>query len=225
VDRPADSAAPDHDHDAPHEDGPDQAGPDAADDRFRQAVTAIDAANAEDPGTVRVRGRARPKALGEAELVSEWVERLRPDAGDSLRLAARAHHLRRWTSPRSSYPDGRAGYLRWRRDLYEFHATEAGAILEAVGYDPSTIGRVQDLVRKRDLRAGTDPEVQTLEDAICLAFLEAEFVELADRLERDLIIDVLRKTLVKMSDQAKQAAATITLAPREQELLAAALAP
>ena len=35
---------------------------------------------------------------------------------ETLLLAARAHHLRRWELPRDSYPVGRAGYLRWRRD-------------------------------------------------------------------------------------------------------------
>lgn len=193
-------------------------------DRYVQAVAAIDAVNAGDPGTLIVRGRRRPKALGEAELVSEWVLRLRPDAPEALLLAARAHHVRRWTSPRSSYPAGRAGYLRWRRDLYEFHATEAGRLLQEAGYEPDTISRVQDLVRKRDLRSGADEDVQTLEDAICLAFLESEFADLADRLDRDRMIDVLRKTLVKMSDHGKQAAGTIALAPREAELLTAALA-
>src|SRR5437763_15523522 len=142
-------------------------------DRFDRAMAAIDDANGADPTTLVVDGQARPKALTEGELVSAWVEKLCPDAGEALLLAARAHHLRRWTTPRSTYPEGRAGYLRWRRDLYDFHATEVGAILATEGYDAAFIARVQDLVRKRNLRAGTDADMQTLEDAICLAFLEA----------------------------------------------------
>ena len=188
-------------------------------DRFARAVAAIDAANGADPTVLVVDGHPRPKAQAEGQLVAAWVERLRPDAGEALLLAARAHHLRRWTSPRGTYPDGRAGYLRWRRDLHEFHAAEVAELLAGEGYEPDLIERVQRLVRKRDLKAGTDPEVQVLEDAICLTFLEAEFAELADKLEPDHMVDVLRKTLVKMSDAGKAAAAGVALAPREQALL------
>jgi hypothetical protein len=190
-----------------------------------RAIAAIDSANAADPTVLMVAGTACPKAEAEGRLVHGWVEKLCPDAGEELLLAARAHHLRRWTTPRSSYPEGRAGYLRWRRDLHEFHAAEVAAILAAEGYDDPAIARVQDLVRKRNLRAGTDPEVQVLEDAICLTFLEAEFADLADRLDADHMVDVLRKTLVKMSDAGIAAAGTVTLAPREADLLGRAASP
>jgi hypothetical protein len=193
-------------------------------DRFARAAAAIDRANGDDPNPLSVGGVTRPRALAEGELVASWIDRLAPDASDALRLAARAHHLRRWVSPRSSYPEGRAGYLRWRRDLYEFHATEVGVLLTAEGYEPAFVARVQDLVRKRGLKGGTDAEVQLLEDAICLAFLEAEFADLADRLDEARMIDVLVKTLAKMSDAGKQAGLGIDLAERERDLLLRAVA-
>jgi hypothetical protein len=83
-----------------------------ADERFDKAIAAIDAANADDPNTIVVKGTKRPKELAHAEMVSKWVRRLRPGASDELRLAARAHHLRRWVTPRSSFPPGRSEYLR-----------------------------------------------------------------------------------------------------------------
>src|SRR4051812_20101271 len=113
--------------------------------RFDRAIAAIDAANADDPNRIVVRGVERPKELAHAELMTEWVGRLRPDAGEALLLAARAHHIRRWTSPRSDYPEGRKGYLRWRTDLHKVHADAVGHILEAEGYDAATIARVQDV--------------------------------------------------------------------------------
>lgn len=193
----------------------------AGDQRYNQAIARIDAANASDPNELMVRGRPRPKALGEAELASEWLEHLRPDASEAVRLATRAHHVRRWEVPRSSYPDGRAGYLRWRRDLHERHAGLVADILRAEGYETTTIGRVQDIVRKRDL--ARDPEVQTFEDVLCLVFLETQFGELAGRLDEDKMVDVLRKTLVKMSDAGKAAAASIPLDDSEAALLQKAL--
>ena len=150
-------------------------------ERFRNAIAAIDAANAEDPNTIRVRGLERQKELAHAELVSEWVRRLRPQASEALLLAARAHHIRRWTVPRSSYPEGRGGYLRWRRDLHEMHARETANILRAHGYDQETIDRVARIVRKENL-AG-DLDVQALEDALCLVFLETQLHDLARQLD------------------------------------------
>jgi hypothetical protein len=169
-------------------------------ERFARAFAAIDAANADDPNRITVRGVERPKELAHAELVTEWVRALRPDASDELLLAARAHHLRRWTVPRSSYPVGRAGYLRWRRDLHEQHARDVGEILASVGYDGDAVARVQDIVRKRGL--GRDPEVQALEDALCLVFLETQFHDLAARLDAEKVDGVVRKTVAKMSPEA-----------------------
>jgi hypothetical protein len=95
----------------------------------------------------------------------------------------------------------------------------ARAILAAAGYDDGVIEPVQRLVRKQDLRAGRDADVQVLEDAICLTFLETDFTSLADRIDAERMVDVLRKTLAKMSANGIAAASTLSLAPREATLL------
>jgi hypothetical protein len=190
-------------------------------DRFERAIAAIDAANAADPNTITVGGVERPKELAHAEMVTAWVRRLRPDASEALLLAARAHHLRRWVVPRATYPPGRAGYLRWRRDLHRRHAAEVAEILRGVGYDDATIGRVQAIVTKRNL--GADPEVQALEDAMCLVFLETQFADLAARTERAKIVDIVRKTAGKMSPEAVALAGELPLGPEERSILTEAL--
>jgi hypothetical protein len=186
------------------------------DGRFERAVAAIDAANAEDP---------HDRELRHAELATTWVKRLRPGAGEPLLLAIRAHHLRRWTIPRGSYPDGRNGYLRWRKALQKNHASDVGSILAAEGYDAGTIGRVQDIVQKR--RLASDPEVQVFEDALCLVFLEDQLDELGARLDGERSVEVLRKTLDKMSNEAIALALELDLSPGGRALLseAAALPP
>lgn len=191
-------------------------------ERFRRAITAIDAANADDPHRITIRGVARQKELAHAELVTEWIRRLRPEASEALLLAARAHHVRRWTISRSAYPGGRAGYLQWRRDLHELHAGEAARLLTGEGYDQAMVSRVGDIIRKRNL--ATDPEVQALEDALCLVFLETQFRDLAARLDAARMVDVLRKTLSKMSDEGKRLARTIEMSTVERGLLERALA-
>lgn len=182
------------------------------DDRLARAIGAIDAANAADPNVLVVDGQERPKELVHAELVTGWIRRLSPEPSDALRLAARAHHLRRWTIPRSSYPEGRSGYLRWRKVLHEQHAVEVAEILTEVGYDDATIARVQDIVRKRGL--GSDPEVQALEDALCLVFLQTQLHELVERVDVEKMAGIIVKTSKKMSDRALALALTLDVDDR-----------
>jgi hypothetical protein len=189
--------------------------------QLADAIAAIDAANADDPTTIDVRGQVRPKELAHSELMSEWVDRLDPEAGDAQRLAARAHHLRRWSMPRSSYPEGRAGYLRWRTALKKQHAIEVGEILVAVGYDAGTIEQVQRIIRKEGL--GHDPAVQTHEDALCLVFLETQLAELVDGQGEEKMVDIIQKTAKKMSDRALAHVAHIPMRDSDRALLARAL--
>lgn len=190
-------------------------------DRFERAVAAIDAANAEDPHTITVGGRPRPKELAHAELMTAWVRRLDPGADEAQLLAARAHHLRRWALPRSSQPPGRAGYLRWRTTLGKRQAAEVGEILGGVGYEPATIERVQAIVTKRGL--GSDPAVQAHEDALCLVFLETQLNATADQLGDDKVVDVVAKTAAKMSPAGLALVSELPLDDRARALVARAL--
>lgn len=192
-------------------------------DRFDTAVAAIDAANAADPVRITVDGVEQAKELVHADRVEHWLRVLDPDAGELQVLAARAHHLRRWVVPRSDYPEGRSGYLRWRTDHKKHQAAEVAEILRAAGYDDADVDRVATIVAKRHL--ATDPVVQTHEDALCLAFLQLQFDELTDQLGDDHMVEVVRKTVAKMSPAGIAAAGTIALSEHGAEILAAATAP
>jgi hypothetical protein len=157
------------------------------DGRFSEAIKKIDAANAQDPNLMDVAGQKRPLEVVHAERRTEWVRRLvRDDVSEALLLAARAQHIRRWEFPRDSYPRDRSGYLKWRNDLKKFHAEKTGQIMKEAGYDDEMIDRVKQLILKKRLKL--DPEVQALEDALCLVFLETQFSKFA-RKEADKIID------------------------------------
>ncbi len=193
--------------------------------RLRAALAAIDDANRADPTVVTVRDRTGPKEIIHADLVTEWVLRLRPDADDALLLAARGHHFRRWTVPRASYPAGRAGYLRWRKDLHGQHARELGVVLGDAGYDEATIARVQSIVRKDGLaRAGEHDDVQVLEDALCLVFLETQLVDIAARLDPAKLPGVITKTAHKMSAAGLAQIAHVPLGPGAHRILDEAFA-
>jgi hypothetical protein len=182
------------------------------------AIEAIDHANADDPNT----WNDEPLALAQGRIAHGWVVRLDPAASDALQLAARAHHLRRWVVPRASYPEGRPGYLRWRRDQKQRHAAELSEILSAAGVEPATVERAAAIVAKVGL--GSDPEVQVFEDAVCLTFVETQFDTTADRLDADLMVDVVAKTLAKMSDAGRSAALTLDLDARATSIVTDALA-
>ncbi|MCC6237493.1 MAG: DUF4202 domain-containing protein [Dehalococcoidia bacterium] len=199
------------------------AGVDAA--RFLDAIARIDAANAQDPTTIVVRGAVRPKELAHAELATEWAWRLREASGtppsEALLLAARAHHIERWTVPRASYPDGRAGYLQWRTGLYQFHASRAAQLLAEAGYDAATIEATSKVIRKERPRG--NPDAQALEDALCLVFLETQLNLDWRRIDDDKMVEVLRKTWRKMSQAGRDAALGLQLDERERAIVARAL--
>ncbi len=191
-------------------------------DRFERAVERFDAANAEDPNGELVNGLKQPKELLYARRMTEALDRFRPSAPESVRLAARCQHIRRWTRPRSDYPEGRHGYRQWRTDLAQFHAATAADILREVGYDDTVIDRVGSLLRKERLKV--DPDVQLLEDVICLVFLQHYLVDFAPKHDDDKLLGVLRKTGRKMSEEGRHAALALTLPAALRTLVERAVA-
>src|SRR5436190_10539377 len=107
--------------------------------RFETACRRFDEENSRDPNQLNVNGTPRPRELVYADWLTDWVLKLRSDAPEELRLAARCQHLCRWLVPRGSYPMTRVGYLQWREGLKQFHAQKAGAILAEIGYPADVI--------------------------------------------------------------------------------------
>jgi hypothetical protein len=182
--------------------------------RFQSAIDRFDALNAADP---------HGKEVAYARRMTQWLEKLQPDASEPLQLAARGQHLMRWKIPRDTFPKDRAGYLRWRTTLYDFHADRAAEVLRDVGYDHATIARVRSLVRKENLKG--DPEAQLLEDVICLVFLENYLADFAKDHDEEKLVRILRKTWKKMSPRGHEAAMGLQLGSRERELITKALSP
>jgi len=191
--------------------------------RFQAAISAFDRENSEDPHTLSVDGAERPRELVNAERLSAWVERLAPNASEALRLAARCQHIRRWQIPRASYPADRAGYLRWRTQLGRFHADTVTRILEGLGYDRELIDAVRRINLKQGLHSNAD--TQTMEDALCLTFLEFEFEEFCVKYPAEKVTAVVQKTWKKMSAKAHQAALGLPFTQGSLQIVQRALAP
>jgi hypothetical protein len=190
--------------------------------RLEHAIRLIDEANARDPKTVEVDGEARPAELVYSERMTKSLATLSDDPSDHLQIAARAQHIERWTSPRKSYPEGKAGYMKWRNDLKQYHATRAGEIMREAGYDQDDVDRVATLIGKRGIKR--DPEVQMLEDTVCVTFLEHYAGDFIEPYDDEKVIDILAKTARKMSPEGLAAAAGLPMPERLARLLTETLA-
>lgn len=167
-------------------------------------------------------GVSRPRELVYAERLTDWVLKLSPDAPEELKLAARCQHICRWMIPRDQYERTKPGYLRWRNELKKFHAQKTGEILREVGYDEETIARVQALNLKRDFPK--DPSSRILEDALCLVFLEHQLADLAAKSTEEQMINALRKSWGKMTEQGRAEALKLNYPPGMRALIERALA-
>jgi hypothetical protein len=179
---------------------------------YEAACAAIDRANAEDPKGTEVVYSQR---------MVDWAKKLAPAASEELLLAVRAQHVRRWTVPRASYPEGRNGYLKWREGLKKFHADTLAAFMKDAGYPEASIAKARSLLVRKNL--ADDAEGQALEDAACLVFLQFEFAEFSGKTEPGKMVEILRKSWGKMSPAAREQALRLPLGPAELDLVKRAL--
>lgn len=187
------------------------------DEKFTRAIEAFDAYNSKDPNLEVDNGKPYPKELLYAMRMSQTLNAFAPEAPDYLQLAARCQHIGRWEIPRSKYPMDRQGYLKWRNELKRHHATIAEGILGECGYDANTLDVVKFLLLKKQLHV--NPDTQLLEDVVCLVFLEHYLDDFSAKHEEDKIVDILKKTLKKMSPRAVGEAPGVVRTDAMRELL------
>jgi len=189
--------------------------------RLEQTLAAIDAANLQDPNLETIDGSAVAKEWIYSQRMSQHLAAFSPDAPELLQIACRAQHICRWKIPRSEYPMDRAGYKKWRTELAKMHGDLTGRLMLEQGYGAAEIERVKDLLLKRGLKR--DQDVQTLEDVVCLVFIEYYLEDFAAKHDEDKLIDIIRKTWNKMSDPGHQAALKLPLSESMLNLIDKAL--
>lgn len=129
--------------------------------RLEQAIALIDDAHAKDPKIVNINGKDTPYELHYAQKMTEYLDKRASNASETLRLAIRAQHFRRWEVPRDSYPMTKVGYHSWRGYLKKRQAGLVQQICLDCGYSEADAERVAALIRKEDLKS--DEETQILE--------------------------------------------------------------
>lgn len=189
--------------------------------RFETAIALIDKKNADDPNTYQVAGFEYAKELLYSQRMTRKLLQFEPNASKALQVAARAQHICRWKIGRKEYPMDRVGYLKWREELKKMHANITGEILEQVGFDNQFVERVQKIILKKLLKK--NEEAQALEDTICLVFLDYYFDEFAAKHTDEKVIDILKKTWVKMSEKGHKAALKLPFSDKSLALVKEAI--
>ncbi|RMD43453.1 hypothetical protein DV735_g1675, partial [Chaetothyriales sp. CBS 134920] len=191
-----------------------------------KAFALIDAAHAQDPNKVEIDGEQVPYESHYAELMTSYLHKHSPDASAIVATACRAQHFRRWEVPRSSYPDGKAGYFKWRTFLKERQAQQVREICLQSGFSEHEASQVARLIAKNDLRRGGDTgdaDAQIVEDVACLVFLHDQFDDFEKSHDEDKIVAILRKTWAKMGRRGHELALSLELSDRAKELVTKAL--
>ncbi|MFI0472991.1 DUF4202 domain-containing protein [Halomonas sp. HMF6819] len=189
---------------------------------FDQTLQAIDALHGEDPRHVDIPGgETMPQELAYAQRMTHWLFALESAPDEYLQLAVRAQHLQRWKVPRSDYPEGRVGYLTWRRDQGLRAGETVAELMQKAGYKGEESQRVAAMIAKKGL--GRDANVQTLEDCACLVFLENHFAAFATKIEHDHLVRIVQKTWRKMSEQAHALALALPMTPASAAIVEEAL--
>lgn len=192
-------------------------------ERFTKVIAMFDDYNQKDPHLESWQGQEIPKELLYAQRMSDRLKSYMPDAPEYLVLAARCQHIGRWEIPRNTYAMDRKGYLQWRNQLKVHHCNIADRIMRSYGYDDETIQKVKSLLVKEQLFHHR-PDTQALEDVICLVFIEFYLEEFATKHDDAKLVEILRKTLRKMSAKAIEAAGKIPVSERVAALIGQAVA-
>lgn len=182
-------------------------------DRLGAVLRQIDLTNSQDP---------HQRELPYSEKLTAFVLQLKPQASEELRIAARGQHIGRWVIPRETFEMTRGGYLRWREELKKYHAATVGTIMHDAGYDDAAIIRVRNIILKKKIKE--DPDTQTIEDALCLVFLDTQFDDLKAKTPPDKMKEIIRKTWAKMSLEGQAAALKLKLSGENLTLIKESLA-
>jgi NTP pyrophosphatase (non-canonical NTP hydrolase) len=188
---------------------------------YETAISLIDEAHAQDPKIKIVNGEDVPYELFYAQQMTKYLNLRAPNASPILKVAIRAQHFRRWEIPRDSYPLGKPGYFKWRTFLKKRQGDLAAAICLGCNFTNEEAEEVARLIRKEDLKS--NEETQILEDVACLVFLDDQFEAFKTEHDEAKIIDILVKSLKKMSKEGITLAAKIDMSEKSQVLIGKAV--
>lgn len=190
--------------------------------RLANTLMAIDRINSQDPNKTLVEGESFANELLYGQYMTACLQSYWPEAHEVLQIAVRAQHIKRWQLKRNEFPEGKAGYLTWRKEQGKFHASLTQALMQENNYSKEESEQAAQILRKEKLKS--NPDTQTLEDVACLVFLQHYFDDFAAKHSEEKIIRIVQLTWRKMSDKAHDIALSLTLPEHLAALVGKALA-
>ena len=188
---------------------------------IQNVLDKIDEINSKDPNVDHFGTQSYPKEILYSQRMTEMLHGFVDAPNETLQIAARGQHIQRWAIPRSDYSMDKKGYMKWRTVLKAYHAELLAEIMEEEGANESLIDQIKILITKRKLK--TDTYSKTLEDVICLVFLKYYFAYFAKKHDHEKIVDIVKKTWTKMTEDGHTAALKLPLRETELSLINAAL--
>lgn len=174
---------------------------------FENARERLNAAHKKDPNQETWENEVFPAEWLYIQRITDRLKTFSPEASIELIVAANCQHLCRWEIKRTGFPEGRIGYYQWRNYLSDYQFQKAREIILGAGFDPDFADQVKIIVRKENIF--TNPEAQTLEDVVCLVFLEFYLDEFMNDKSELNMVPIILKTWNKMSEKGHQEALKI----------------
>lgn len=174
---------------------------------FENVLAQLTVAHQKDPNRETWNNEVFPAEWLYIRRITERLKSFSPEASTELIIAANCQHLCRWEIERTSFPEGRIGYYQWRNYLSDYQFQKAREIILGAGFGAEFADRVKLIVKKENIF--TNPEAQTLEDVVCLVFMEFyldDFIRAKSELN---MATVILKTWNKMSEKGHQEALKI----------------
>jgi hypothetical protein len=186
---------------------------------YTKAVSAINALHETDINLAIFNGSEMPSELVYSQRMLETLSGFSSNAGFALQLAVQCEHIERWKIARNLFPMDKPGYFQWRRAVMEFQLSRTVETLKTVGIDDADSAEVIDILSKKGKEKNVNAQI--VEDVACIVFVQWYLEAFAAKHDFEKVVDIVRKTVKKMSNEGLNAVQAKPLSDYVHKVLAA----
>jgi len=186
---------------------------------YTKAVSAINALHETDSNLDIVNGSEKPSELVYSQRMLETLAGFSSNADFALQLAVQCEHIERWKIARNLFPMDKPGYFQWRKAVMEFQLSRTVETLKTVGIDDADSAEVTDILSKKGKEK--NDKAQIVEDVACIVFVQWYLEAFAAKHDFEKVVDIVRKTVKKMSNEGLNAVQAKPLSDYVHKVLAA----
>jgi hypothetical protein len=168
------------------------------DELYKKATAEIEKIHASDVTMEMENEKSYPAEVLYCKRILNILDLVDTQGSYAMKLAVQCQHLQRWGVPRSEFTYDRRGYHQWRRKVMEHQLQLTQTVLSRAGVDEADIHWIMKTIEKQGDKS--NPEAQIITDTACLVFLKWYMEPFAVKHEHEKVIDIIKKTLRKMSE-------------------------